>query len=199
MDKRGFFDSMAPDWDSFPQPEDAAAKRARYVALATEGHPSQILDVGCGTGILVPEILTQCPSSTIVELDFSVEMIARNQAKNSRPNIQFLCSSIAEAPLNPESFDAILCFGIIPHLDSRDSDLRKLACALIPGGRLSVGHLMGSAELNAFHAGVEGPVKTDRLPPAARLADLLRTLGLNVQIADERPDWYFLRAGKPAR
>lgn len=198
MNKREFFDSIAPDWDSLPQPEDAAAKRARFVALATERRPSRILDVGCGTGILVPELLTQCPSSAIVELDFSAEMIARNRAKNTRSNIQFLCSSIREAPLEPESFDAILCFGIVPHLDSLDSDVRKLASALKPGGRLSVGHLMGSAELNAFHAGLEGPVKTDRLPPVAKLADLLLALGLNVQIAEERQDWYFLRAEKAA-
>ncbi|MGO9642084.1 MAG: class I SAM-dependent methyltransferase [Candidatus Acidiferrales bacterium] len=197
MDKREFFDSMAAGWDSFPQPDDAAAKRARFVALATEGQPSQILDVGCGTGVLVPDILRQCPSSTIVELDFAAEMIARNQAKHSQPNVLFVCSSIEEALLDPESFDAILCFGVVPHLGSLDVGLRKLVQLLRPGGRLSVGHLMGSAELNAFHAGVEGPVQRDHLPPVERLAGLLRLLRLRVGIAEERPDWYFLRAERP--
>jgi demethylmenaquinone methyltransferase/2-methoxy-6-polyprenyl-1,4-benzoquinol methylase len=196
MDKWEYFDSLASDWDSLPQPEDAAAKRARFVTLAIEGHPLRILDVGCGTGILVPELLGQCPSSTIVELDFSPEMIARNRAKNGRPNVQFLCSSIGEAPLEPASFDAVLCFGILPHLESLDADLRTLASALKPGGRLSAGHLMGSAELNAFHAGLEGPVKTDRLPTVAKLADLLSTAGLHVQIAEESANWYFVRAEK---
>jgi 2-polyprenyl-3-methyl-5-hydroxy-6-metoxy-1,4-benzoquinol methylase len=197
MDKREFFDSMAADWDSFPQPDDAAAKRAQFVALATEGRSSRILDVGCGTGILVPDILRQCPSSTIVELDFAAEMIARNRAKHNQPNVQCLCSSIEEAPLNPESFDTILCFSVVPHLDSLDASFCKLIQLLKPGGRLSVGHLMGSAELNAFHSGVEGPVQQDHLPPVEQLARLLRLLCLRVKIAEERPDWYFLRAERP--
>jgi demethylmenaquinone methyltransferase/2-methoxy-6-polyprenyl-1,4-benzoquinol methylase len=196
MDKREYFDALASDWDSFPQPEDVAAKRARFVTIATEGHPLRILDVGCGTGVLVPELLAQCPSATIVELDFSPEMIARNRAKNAQPSVQFLCSSIGEAPFEPASFDAILCFGILPHLDSLDTDLRKLASALTLRGRLSVGHLMGSAELNAFHAGLEGPINADRLPTVMNLADLLSAVGLHVQIAEESPDWYFVRAEK---
>ena len=199
MDKREFFDSMAADWDGHPEPEDASAKRAQFVALATEGRPSRILDVGCGTGILVPDILVQCPSSTIVELDFAAEMIARNQAKHGQPNVLFVCSSIEEALLDPESFDAVLCFNTIPHFDSLDASLRKLVQLLRPGGRLSVGHLMGSAELNAFHAGVEGPVHCDHLPPVEKLASLLRLLHLRVQIAEERPDWYFLRAERPVK
>ncbi len=197
MDKREFFDSMAADWPGHPEPEDAPAKRAQFVALATEGSPSRILDVGCGTGILVPDILMQCPSSTIVELDFAPEMIARNQAKHSQPNVLFVCSSIEEALLDPESFDAILCFSVVPHLGSLDVGFRKLVQLLRAGGRLSVGHLMGSAEVNAFHAGVEGPVQRDHLPPVERLASLLLLLHLRVQIAEERPDWYFLRAERP--
>jgi demethylmenaquinone methyltransferase/2-methoxy-6-polyprenyl-1,4-benzoquinol methylase len=199
MDKREFFDSMAADWPGHPEPQDAPAKRAQFVALATEGSPSRILDVGCGTGILVPDILMQCPSSTIVELDFAPEMIARNQAKHSQPNVLFVCSSIEGAPLDPESFDAVVCFNVMPHLDSLNACLRKLVQLLRLGGRLSVGHLMGSAEVNAFHAGAGGPVQRDHLPPVEKLASLLRLLHLRVQIAEERPDWYFLRAERPVK
>ena len=196
MDKREFFDSIAAGWDGHPETEDAPTRRARFVTLATEHHPSRILDVGCGTGVLVPEILAQCPSSTIVELDFATEMIARNQAKHSQPNVVFICSSADEAPFDPESFDAVLCFNVLPHLDSLYVDLCKLAQLLRPGGRLSVGHLMGSAELNSFHGGMEGPIQKDHLPPVEQLAYLLELLGLRVQIAEERPDWYFLRVEK---
>jgi demethylmenaquinone methyltransferase/2-methoxy-6-polyprenyl-1,4-benzoquinol methylase len=197
MDKRAFFDSLAAGWDGHPEAEDAPARRARFVALAAEHHPTRILDVGSGTGVLVPELLAQCPSSTIVELDFAAEMIARNQAKHSQPHVVFICSSIDEAPIDLESFDAVLCFNVIPHLDSLDTSLRRLVRLLRPGGRLSVGHLMGSAELNAFHAEMEGPIRRDHLPPVEQLAGLLELFRLRVQIAEERPDWYFLRAEKP--
>jgi hypothetical protein len=53
VDKREFSDSMAANWDTFPEPDDAAAKRTRFVAFATEGVPSRMLDFGCGTGILM--------------------------------------------------------------------------------------------------------------------------------------------------
>ena len=186
MDKREFFDSMAAVWDTLPEPENAEAKRSRFVALATDGGPSRILDVGSGTGILVPEILPQCPSSTIVELDFAPEMNVRNQAKHSQPNVLFVCGSIEDAPLDPESFDAVLCFNVLPHLGSPDTSLPKLVQLLRPGGRLSVGHLMGSSELNSFHAGMEGQ-SSDHLPPVEQLASLLGLLRLRVQIAKSVP------------
>ena len=198
MDKREYFDSLASDWDNYAQSKDATAKRAQFVTLATEAGPSRILDVGCGTGVLVPALLGQCPSATIVELDISAQMIARNRAKNNRANIQFLCSSLSEAPLEPESFDAILCFNALPHFDIEKA-LAKSAELLKPGGRIAIGHLICSDELNAFHSLLDAPVAQDRLPAAGELSKMLSRTALTVLRCEERPDWYFVLAEKPPK
>jgi hypothetical protein len=55
---------------------------------------------------------------------------------------------------------------------------------------------MGSRELNAFHASLDAAVAGDRLPSAEALAEMLRGLGAEGIVAEENPDWYFVRGEK---
>ena len=195
--KRKFFDGIAPQWDSFEHPPDAADGRTEFVRLATKHHPKWILDVGCGTGVLIPHLRRSCPQAHVVELDFSSEMLAVNQKKHGDRQIEYCCADLAHADLQGASFDAILFFNALPHFEPLHCVLSKAASLLKQGGRIAVGHLMGSAELNAFHSSVNGPVAHDRLLPAAQLADLLSQAGLVMLRNEERPDWYFVMAEKP--
>lgn len=194
--KRKFFDGIAPQWDSFDHPPDAAEKQAEFVRLATRHQPARILDVGCGTGVLVPHLRCYCPSASIVELDFSCEMLAVNRAKHGTKGIEYSCEDLAHALFHEANFDAILFFNTLPHFESLDCALLKAASLLKRGGRIAVGHLMGSNELNAFHSSVEGPVAHDRLLPASQLAEALVKMDLSTVQSEERPDWYFVLAEK---
>lgn len=192
--KRQYFDGIAAQWDSFPAPPDAPERQAEFVRLATEHNPSRILDVGCGTGVLLPSICRHCSSAAIVELDFSRQMLEANRAKHG-DQAEYCCSELTAVPYPAGSFDAVLCFNVLPHLDI-DAALRACGSLLSSGGRLAIGHLMGSAELNAFHASMQGPVAHDHLPASGELAKLLRATGLAVLRCEERADWYFVLAEK---
>ena len=195
--KRKFFDQIASQWDSFDEPADATDRRAEFVRLATEHHPLRILDVGCGTGILVPHLRLCCPHAVIVELDFSSEMLAANQMKHGRQQIEYRCEDLAHAHLQEASFDVIMFFNALPHFESLDCILDKAKSLLTQRGRIAVGHLMGSAELNAFHASVNGPVSHDRLPSVSELSIEFKKAGLVPLQREERSDWYFVLAEKP--
>lgn len=198
-EKREFFDSIAAQWDSFGGPPDAPHKMREFVRIASAHRPSRILDVGCGTGILVPHLMEERAGAQIVELDLSPQMLAVNKSKHGAAAVEFFCGDLVSAPLGASSFDAILFFNVLPHFDETGAALGRAFGLLAEGGRIAVGHLMGSAELNAFHATVDGPVRQDRLPASTQLAELLEETGFRVLQVDERSDWYLVLAEKAKR
>ncbi len=196
-DKREFFDRIAPQWDTFGGPPDATEKQREFVKIATEHKPSRILDAGCGTGVLVPHLRGLCTRAAVVEQDLSSEMLAVNRGKHGDgPTITYCCGDLETAPLPTEGFDSVLFFNVLPHFPSTEHAIRRAKELLSLSGRLAIGHLMDSTELNAFHAGVDGPVHHDVLPPVRVLVVLLRAAGLNVLRAEERPGWYLVVAEK---
>jgi len=195
--KRRHFDELASRWDQLPGPADPWPRVARFVERASRAQASRILDVGCGTGILLPYLPQACPLATcVVQLDFAEGMLRENARKVPDRRVARLCADAQTLPFPDEHFDLVLCFGVLPHLVDLKAALEELLRVLRPSGGLAVGHLMGSAELNAFHRSFGGPVANDTLPPAESLAQMLRQLKATVVSAEESPDWYFVEAAK---
>ena len=59
---------------------------------------------------------------------------------------------------------------------------------------LLVLHLAGSAQINEFHQGLNGPVSQDRLPPATEWPALLQAAGLQLLVGDDQPGLFLLVA-----
>lgn len=199
--KRDFFNAQAAAWDSYPEPPEDPGKRALFVARSIPPGARRVLDVGCGTGILLEAIESRDGRApTVVELDLAERMLAENRRKcRSRAWVAHVCASVAGLPFAPERFDAVLCFNALPHFDSLEAALRNMLACLRPGGCLTVGHLMSSGLLNEFHAGLEGAVRGDHLPEPEALARTLHALDAEVLCREEDPGWYFVQARKPAR
>jgi len=196
--RRQYFNALADRWDSLPAPPDAPVRVARFVRQAIRPGDRLILDVGCGTGILLGALVGAAgPAARIVETDVAERMLAENRRKRPEEAIARVCAEALRLPFAPAGFDAVLCFGVLPHLGEAEPALAELWRYVRPGGTLTAGHLMDSAELNAFHGALEGPVRHDRLPTAARLAEILSSLGASVRAAEEAPGWYFVAAEKP--
>jgi len=196
-EKRQFFDRIAPRWDTFGAPSDAAEKQRSFVAIATAHRPRRILDAGCGTGVLVPHLRELCPQAHIVEQDLSSEMLAVNRGKHGDgPGITYCCGELESVTLQQKSFDSVVFFNVLPHFASLEGAIRRAQELLTIRGRLAVGHLMDSTELNAFHASMDGPVCHDTLPRAELLVVLLRAAGFRALQAEERAGWYLVLAEK---
>ena len=199
IDKRTYFNGLAGAWDNLPKMDDSAGKVRRYIAQSAAGAPARVLDVGCGTGILLAALLEQLPGAEcVVEVDFAVEMLRENARKFADRRVSRVCADALRLPAASGAFDLVLCFGILPHLGDGADALAEFLRVLKPGGALSVGHLAGSRELNAFHGSLSGPVSSDVLPPSDQLARALCAAGAIRIQAEEDPGWYFVRAEKPA-
>ncbi|MFB3776107.1 MAG: class I SAM-dependent methyltransferase [Bryobacteraceae bacterium] len=197
--KQTWFNRLAAEWDQIPSMEGAAEKVRRFVAQSATRHPRRILDVGCGTGILVPALLEAIPQvECVIELDFALQMLQQNARKFTDGRIGRVCADAMRLPAASGAFDLVVCFGILPHLEDRGAALAELLRVLRPGGALSVGHLAGSRELNAFHGSLDGPVSGDVLLESGELARALAAAGAVGIHTEEDPGWYFVRAQKPA-
>jgi 2-polyprenyl-3-methyl-5-hydroxy-6-metoxy-1,4-benzoquinol methylase len=189
---RQHFNQLASQWDSLPGAEDTAARVERFVRAAAAPSDRLVLDVGCGTGILLNSLLDS--DRRVVELDSAEQMLRENRRKWTDPRLRWVCGEALSLPLAAARFDAVLCFGVLPHLGAPEAALGHLLAHLRPGGALAIGHLMDSETLNAFHASLEGPVNRDHLVPARDLAVIIERLGARVLAAEEAPGWYFVRA-----
>jgi SAM-dependent methyltransferase len=180
-----------------PCPPDAPAKVERFVRTVVRPGDRLVLDVGCGTGILLGCLLDMDGGChRVIEVDVAEEMLRENRRKWAGERVERVCAEALRLPFLEGSFDLVLCFGILPHLGPAGPALAGLLRCLRPGGSLAVGHLMGSHALNAFHASLDGPVNQDQLLPADTLSAILEDLGASVLRAEERPDWYLLQAEK---
>jgi demethylmenaquinone methyltransferase/2-methoxy-6-polyprenyl-1,4-benzoquinol methylase len=198
--KQAWFDQLAPSWDSLPGQPETAARAQTFLHKVVSYQCARLLDAGAGTGVLVDPLLAlPHPPRLIVELDFSPAMLGENRRKHgSRPQVRYVCASLAAPPFRSSTFDCVLVFNALPHVEDQRAALAALLGLLRPGGRLAVGHLMPSHALNAMHASIGGAVANDRLPPASGLARICASLGARVLLAEENPDEYTVLVEKPA-
>lgn len=94
---------------------------------------SQILDMGCGTGI-VGELLHVAGYREIDGLDLSPEMLAKAKERKVYRKLGE-ADLFADLSLTPE-YDAVICVGVFSHGQSHPFDLAKLFSALKPEGRV---------------------------------------------------------------
>lgn len=199
-DKRIYFNELAGRWDSIPGPADAEDRVAAFCGRACPVSAGRVLDVGCGTGRLAPHLFGRLPAETsLVELDYAFDMLLESSRKRAESGLHRVCGDALQPPFPGGSFDVVLCFGILPHLGDARGALKALWRLLRPGGGLAVGHLMGSAQLNARHQSIGGPVAGDTLPPADALEQILHGLGAVAVEAEDVPERYFVRGEKGAR
>jgi len=193
---RDYFDALAPRWDSLPSPANASERVRRFVERAVPPSAGRVLDIGSGTGLLLEHLKRARPGlRAVVEVDLAEAMLREARAKGDA-SASFVCADATRLPLAVSSFDAVLCFGVLPHLHDLDMACRGFLAALKPGGVLAVGHMMDSATLNDFHAALDGPVSGDRIDTAATLARRLTALGARVDVVEEEPGWYFIAAAR---
>jgi 2-polyprenyl-3-methyl-5-hydroxy-6-metoxy-1,4-benzoquinol methylase len=100
--------------------------------LALLGHPTRVLDVGCATGFLAKRL--QDRGATVVGLELDERAAA--EARRYCEAVYIGDVETMELPLQPESFDAIVCGDLIEHLRDPQALLARIRPFLTPEGTL---------------------------------------------------------------
>lgn len=193
---KNFFDSCAANWDKIR--ETNPAKLNLLVGMINLKPCDTVLDVGTGTGVLIPYLLQAIGSKgNITAVDFSKKMLEQAAAKYQHiKNITFLADDILELKLKPESFDAITCLNFYPHLHNRKKEfLLKMLPLLRKGGSITIFHDISRAQVNSIHAENQ-QVKEHKLPPASDVGLLLQHCGCELVQAYEDDTLYFVQGRK---
>jgi len=150
-------------------------------ALAAIRKKDVILDVGCGSGVLVPRILRRLGSAgRIHEVDCADKMIEVNRRLHPDPRIRFHVADVNTLPLPKKSCNGIFCFSCFPHFQDKLRAMRAMAAALKKGGWLLLAHFNSPEELNHHHASSHMAVKRDRLPDEDAMRALFAEAGLTI-------------------
>ena len=190
MDKQAiitFFDSLAPQWDSRASHPRQIIDRILEGAGVRPG--ARVLDVGCGTGILIPDYLAR--EALVTAVDISPEMLRAARAKFAGTAVRFLLADAEQDPLGGP-YDCVVVYNALPHFPDPARLLAHLGQTLAHGGTLTLAHGMSRARLEQHHSGV--PAAVSRPLPSLEALEALLPLSLRPEIRVDNEEMIQLTA-----
>ena len=116
-------------------------RRRRLARAALAAAPGErILDVGCGPGFYVQELLGEVGATgSIVAVDASPDMLALARDRNAgHDNVTFAEGNATAIPVDDADFDAALCVQVMEYVADVPAALAEFHRALRPGGRVLI-------------------------------------------------------------
>jgi ubiquinone/menaquinone biosynthesis C-methylase UbiE len=111
-------------------------ERSADVALAAMPVPLRILDIGCGTGSLLRELVIRVPyGESYVGVDPAPNMVAVAR-RNSDPRITFVLAAAESLPFDDASFDLVVSSTSFDHWSDQAAGVRELARVVQDNGRV---------------------------------------------------------------
>ncbi|HEQ78745.1 MAG TPA: class I SAM-dependent methyltransferase [Euryarchaeota archaeon] len=195
--QRDFFDQRAPRWDEICQHD---YEKIEYVMekLSITGK-ERILDVGTGTGVLIPHYQRRLTTGSVFAFDCSknmIEVALSKFPKKTHPNVVFAVADLYDINYECE-FDLAVCYSCFPHFQEKNRAIAIIKHALKPGGLFAVAHIDSREKLNRVHTEAGEEVSGDKLPPIEDLNRLVIKAGLVPQFQQDDSDYYILIATKP--
>ena len=177
-----FFDRLAPNWDAELIRNDEIISTILDNAAVSEN--KVILDVACGTGVLIPDYLKRKVAS-VTGIDISPKMTQIAKAKFPQPEVSILCGDVETVDFGKQ-FDCVVVYNAFPHFPDPERLIQTLCGLLNPGGTLTVAHGMSREKIDAHHHGSAHHV-SNGLMSAEDLARIFEVyLTVTTMISDDR-------------
>lgn len=194
MDKKeiaSFFDSLAESWDEEMIKSQWKIDRILNIAEVTQG--KSVLDVACGTGVLVPDYISRNVRKYVgIDISHNMIEIAKNKFWGYG-NISYICED-AETYKFSESFDCIVIYNAFPHFANRTLLFENLSAHLNNSGRITIAHGMSREDLTRHHSGRAESVSTI-LPEISELKEIMKPY-FNIDTCISDNDMYVISGTK---
>lgn len=114
---------------------------------------TEILDIGCGTGLIANLMALKHPTCQITGIDFADSIYFADWFANDAniKNVKFEKCDIFQ--FEPKKFDTIICQGVLHHIPDWYNCSKKIQSMLAPNGTLLLGvyHPMGKVIKKLFN------------------------------------------------
>jgi SAM-dependent methyltransferase len=105
----------------------------------------RVLEAGCGAGRFT-ELLVKA-GAFVHSIDLSVAVEANRGNIGDRPNYVVGQADLRSPPFPSESFDIVICLGVLQHTPSPEESIAALYRMVTPGGQLVIDHYTWSLSL----------------------------------------------------
>lgn len=182
-----FFDRLSETWDD----NEVLSTPDKILEILSEldiRKGMEILDLGTGTGVLVPYLSSMVgDNGKVTALDISEGMLGQARKKYGNvANVTFILQDFEKEEVSGK-YDLVLLYCVFPHLHFPEQTLKRLALTnLKEKGRIIIAFPTDENFINNIHK--ERKAESVLLPSAPRLSSQLRKVGFESSVIryDER-------------
>lgn len=152
-----------------------------------------VLDIGSGTGILIPIIKRYKPSQ-IYACDLSEKMLS--QLKTNCPDVQTFLTDVKDLRLPQASVDVAFLNACYPNIADKAGAFDNLSRIVKPGGRVVISHPIGKTFILSLKDAMSFPL--DEFPGRQSAEELFKPYGFEVASFTDQAQLYILVLKKAA-
>lgn len=186
---KDYFDRHAYRWDGYQKTEDAPVID-EILDRASLTRADRVLDVACGTGVLVT-FLAKRGVKSLTATDISPKMAEIFKFKF--PGIPLVMGNYEKRLFPAEMFSKIIIFNAFPHFENEKAVFVNSFFYLKPGGKLCVAHSMNREQLDEHHRKAGMEVGDHVLIPDKEFRSLYAEAGFSAIIVENKK--YFFSSG----
>jgi SAM-dependent methyltransferase len=191
--ERWFFDAWSVFYDlPFVQRLTYRPVHEAVLRVLRRHEPRELLDLGCGTGLLTRRIWRTLPNASVVGCDFSHGMLRRAE-ENDHHGV-WVQGDATRLPFGDARFDAIVSTEAFHWFPDQRAAIDECFRVLAPGGRLLVALVNPPVEAmsSAMYLGSRLVGQPFYWPTRERMRELVESAGFRVE---EQQRLYRLPAG----
>jgi len=174
-----------------PLPEGVPERLEKIVAHGKITRGDTVLDVGTGTGILIP-IIKKYKPGRIYACDLSRHML--EQLRKNYPYVKTIMADVRDLKLPEGSIDAVFINACYPNIVDKASAFTNISRMMKAKGRIVISHPLGKAFILSLKKGAPFPL--DEFPDEPEAGALFKPFGFEIETFIDEPRLYILVAAK---
>ncbi|WP_040215181.1 class I SAM-dependent DNA methyltransferase [Clostridium polynesiense] len=194
MKDKEFFNNVAEKWDNM-----CCHKEEKILYILDKAdikRGSSVLDIGSGTGVMIPYIESELEEDgQVTALDIAEKMLEVSKRKHKYRNLNFINQDFLYYNTE-EHYDIIMAYSCYPHFHNKKLFFQKAYELLNPEGKLIIAHSESKEAINGRHGDIEDKLKSNKLGDIKDLADIAAKNGFRDIFKEDSDEYYIYIGGK---